>query len=221
MRYIILIYVLLFQTSKLLSQEWCDPTLAICDSVFIDSIIFAELPTTGEHVIFQVTTEHYFLYAPSFVICSDNNIDFSNTSHGYFSIYGPQEIMPLYGYDNIDVTDSIFEGYMVVENSANEIENCIIHFSTNMPDVNTSINSITHENKVRILPNPVEDYLSVEIDNDVSVRKISIIDMQGRQQEIEITSNIIDVSSIPKGWYIVQLEFDSGDLFTQKVMIKL
>ena len=72
----ILIYILLSQINILVAQDSCDPTLPICDSVFIDSIVFAELPSTGNHVIFQVTTEHHFLYAPNFVICSDSNIDF-------------------------------------------------------------------------------------------------------------------------------------------------
>lgn len=219
MKKIILFYILLFQMNSLAAQESCDSTLMSCDSVFIDSIIFAELPTTGDHVIFQITTEHHFLYAPNFVVCSQNNIDFSNTDYGYFSIYGPEEITPLYPYTNMDIPNNIFEGYMVVENSANAMENCIISFNTIISNQSTSIYDNSLEDKIKISPNPASSHILIEIENNNKIKNALLIDVLGKQQKVEINSSLIDITTVSEGTYILQLELDDGEFYTQKIII--
>jgi hypothetical protein len=176
-----------------------------CDSVFIDSIIFAEFPSTGNHVVFEITAAHYFLYAPNFVVCSDNNIDFSDTNYGYFSLYGTAGITPSYGYTNINIPDNIFEGYIVVDNSANALENCMISFSTTVPQ-STSINDNLQENKIKISPNPANDHISIELNNDSDkIKNIVLMNVLGRQQNINDTSSLINITAVLKGLYILQL----------------
>ena len=124
----------------------------------------------------------------------------------------------MYGYT--DIADGTFEGYMVVENSASALDNCIISFSTTIPEQSTSINNDKDETVIKILPNPVDDYLKLEITDDSVLENVFLIDVLGRKHEIKFTSLLIDMRDIPKGMYLLYLELDNGELFTRKILRK-
>jgi hypothetical protein len=70
----------------------------------------------------------------------------------------------------------------------------------------TSVNNVAAANNIRVFPNPANDAITVEVDDQLN--KISLLDVTGRT----LTSvqadkkTILDISSLPSGVYIVVVE---------------
>nr|WP_294938988.1 alpha/beta fold hydrolase [uncultured Flavobacterium sp.] len=78
----------------------------------------------------------------------------------------------------------------------------------NFTITSTLNNSLASHNPVKFYPNPVKDKLTIE---NISISKASIYSVFGQQLAIKefdnsVTSNIIDLSSYPKGIYMITLE---------------
>ena len=69
------------------AQVLCDSTLMVCDSVSIDSVFISQI-NNFDAFMFEVTVSHYFLYAPTFVLCmSSDSVQFVDTSMGFTGIF--------------------------------------------------------------------------------------------------------------------------------------
>jgi hypothetical protein len=99
----------------------------------------------------------------------------------------------------------------------NPPEGTIYRFSRNT----TGTTEIQNPLSFSLYPNPVKDYLRVEIENDeIEVEAISILDNYGRLVKLaEANANQIDVSDLVSGVYVVQITTDKG-LSTQKLIIE-
>ncbi|MBV6647065.1 MAG: T9SS type A sorting domain-containing protein, partial [Cyclobacteriaceae bacterium] len=78
-----------------------------------------------------------------------------------------------------------------------------------------------HDDEWKIFPNPVTDGV-VHIQSKSKILKLEFVDMAGRIV-LQKTQNIVefsDVSSLYRGTYLLRLQFDSGDLYTQKIVIQ-
>lgn len=75
--------------------------------------------------------------------------------------------------------------------------------------------------KVALKPNPTHDFINLEVDERgvASIKSTSGAELMVRF--IEAGSNNIDVSSLPKGMYIISIKNDSGKIFHNKKFIKL
>ena len=69
------------------------------------------------------------------------------------------------------------------------------------------------ENSISIFPNPVSTTLSITSKNGVSIKRIKLYDLQGREIMLNTTNfNKIDVSNLPTGNYFLEIETDKGVL---------
>lgn len=73
---------------------------------------------------------------------------------------------------------------------------------------------------IRIFPNPSNDYLSIEVKNDVLIQKIQLFDDKGKLIEtFEKDVRRIDLSNLPSAVYFLKLEGKEG--FAMKRILKM
>jgi len=212
----------MLQLNSLKAQDWCDSTLSLCDSISIDSIFFTNSPTLGDRVHFQITSNHYFLYAPSSVICPINDsVEFVDNSICYTGLFGPVNIHPYYEFLNISVAGDTLVGHILVDNRNNFFQNCMMSFSIAIPGQNVGMNNDWLQNELEVFPNPTNNLLSINFkNNNVPINNIQLIDLLGRRQEINFTLPLIDLSNVPSGLYILHLELNDTRLVTEKIIIR-
>ena len=74
-------------------------------------------------------------------------------------------------------------------------------------------------NTVRVYPNPSVSILNIEVENNV-YSTISLIDGLGKVVLEQQFTNQLDVSSLSKGVYFIQLIGESENPFVQKILIE-
>ncbi|MGB1204469.1 MAG: T9SS type A sorting domain-containing protein [Chitinophagales bacterium] len=103
--------------------------------------------------------------------------------------------------------------------------NCVTTDSIYLGFLNSSIenNDILHT-QIKVFPNPMQNQLSVEMDNIVfeqAERKTAVIfDNLGRkvyENELQNATETIDVQHFSAGFYVLQIDVD-GKLWTQKIV---
>lgn len=62
-----------------------------------------------------------------------------------------------------------------------------------------------------IYPNPATNVLHIQPKNNATIQKFSIIQMDGKQQQAELIDNTINVSGLPTGTYMLQLQTELGN----------
>ena len=72
---------------------------------------------------------------------------------------------------------------------------------------------------VSVFPNPVEDYIHLQIGDNLSDFSCELYDMQGRLLQKHKNKDVVNVSALPSGTYILQIQTDKGTQF-QKVVKK-
>ena len=170
--------------------------------------------------MFEVTVSHYFLYAPTFVLCmSSDSVQFVDTSMGFTGIFGPSTTALHYVFQdfNFSIGDEI-TGAIVVDNSNNSIDNCQIPFSITVNEL-TLIEESHLENSVEIFPNPANDLLVVQLQNENDdILNIQLFNLAGIRQSTFFFENTIDLSGIIPGYYTVHLELSNGKRIIQKII---
>lgn len=77
------------------------------------------------------------------------------------------------------------------------------------------------ENKtatLKIYPNPVSDFLNVQIDNSERIDQLRIFNSFGSLLMVVSKENRIDVSHLPHGMYLVEVVFSNGRRETRRIM---
>ena len=201
------------------AQVLCDSTLMVCDSVSIDSVFISQI-NNFDAFMFEVTVSHYFLYAPTFVLCmSSDSVQFVDASMGFTGIFGPSTIALHYVFQdyNFSIGDEI-AGAIVVDNLNNSIDNCQIPFSITVNEL-TLIEESHLENSVEIFPNPANDLLVVQLQNENDdILNIQLFNLAGIRQSTCFFENTIDLSGIIPGYYTVHLELSNGERIVQKII---
>lgn len=62
-----------------------------------------------------------------------------------------------------------------------------------------------------IYPNPATNVLHIQPKNNATIQKFSIIQMDGKQQQAELIDNTINVTGLPTGTYMLQLQTELGN----------
>ena len=201
------------------AQVLCDSTLMVCDSVSIDSVFISQI-NNFDAFMFELTVSHYFLYAPTFVLCmSSDSVQFVDTSMGFTGIFGPSTTALHYVFQdfNFSIGDEI-AGAIVVDNSNNSIDNCQIPFSITVNEL-TLIEESHLENSVEIFPNPANDLLVVQLQNgNDEILNVQLFNLAGIRQSTFFFENTIDLSGIIPGYYTVHLELSNGKRIIQKII---
>ncbi|MDI9309816.1 MAG: M1 family aminopeptidase [Limnohabitans sp.] len=79
-----------------------------------------------------------------------------------------------------------------------------------------SNSSFTIETMINVYPNPVNDYIMIDIASSLNLEKVTIFNILG-QKVLESTQNKINVSNLSKGVYEVNIETSQGKL-TKKIV---
>lgn len=90
----------------------------------------------------------------------------------------------------------------------------ILKFSGNLLAV--SDNAI--KSGLQVYPNPASDVVTVSAKQDI--KAISIIDLSGKRIQLENASGKVNVSSLPKGTYILQVYYGNGAVENTKLIKK-
>ena len=78
-----------------------------------------------------------------------------------------------------------------------------------------------HELPVSVLPNPVDDILSIRFSPDVTPAIVELYDLQGRRVLTRTKAlDRIPVEGLPSGTYLVRVTMDDGSIFSDKVVKK-
>ncbi len=87
-----------------------------------------------------------------------------------------------------------------------------------------SAEDIKFENKINLYPNPILDYLTIEI-NELSLKNIAILNSLG--QEVKVVDNQrnsklvnIDLSDLSEGLYFVEITSSENQIITKKIIVK-
>ncbi len=80
----------------------------------------------------------------------------------------------------------------------------------------TGVNNSKKNNTVKIYPNPSDEEIELDIDQDIQY--ISISDLQGRQVLLQNypASKSFTISMLPQGMYILVLTTPSGEVYRAK-----
>lgn len=80
----------------------------------------------------------------------------------------------------------------------------IRNFNTTM-----SVNDVAQKNKTVISPNPAKHFIKVNL-KDETVRKLEIIDISGRAQDVALTNGELDVRKLNAGIYFIRIDTDKS-----------
>ncbi|MBV4355713.1 CshA/CshB family fibrillar adhesin-related protein [Pinibacter aurantiacus] len=72
---------------------------------------------------------------------------------------------------------------------------------------------------VSFYPNPVRDILHIVSSTGETVKRVTIYDLQGNTiLQVNSNNNSVDLRNVTAGEYVVRVEYDSGNVATQKVI---
>ena len=78
-----------------------------------------------------------------------------------------------------------------------------------------------HELPVSVLPNPVDDILSIRFPSDVTPAIVELYDLQGRRVLTRTKAlDRIPMEGLPSGTYLVRVTMNDGSSFSDKVVKK-
>ena len=72
------------------------------------------------------------------------------------------------------------------------------------------------ESQVKVYPNPTSDYIAVESNEEIG--SISVISPNGIELMNVSNENLLNLSNIPSGIYIIKIRFENGNLRNQRIV---
>lgn len=77
---------------------------------------------------------------------------------------------------------------------------------------------VKDKSSVAVYPNPVQNYLNINTENDIKIERVSLFNAVGQKSNIVINNNKLDLSHIPDGLYILYLHTNKG-ILPKKVIV--
>jgi hypothetical protein len=111
-----------------------------------------------------------------------------------------------------------FGGRLVVSQTVGGVFKWIGNMTTATEELDAQIIS-----KLNVYPNPVQNEFTIENIDQFEVKNASIYSLEGKLLQSISKNDIqdkINVSSLPKGVYVIMLQTKSGNKFAQKFMKK-
>ncbi len=133
------------------------------------------------------------------------------------------------GQDPITGIDLDGDGYLsqfecddnsaAINPSAEDIPNNGIDEDCDGADLTTSINELDNS-LVRIYPNPVSDFINIEVSSSFSFQT-TLFDLKGKQILRVENQSTIDVSHLPAGTYLMEVkDINTGASLVEKVLVE-
>ncbi len=69
----------------------------------------------------------------------------------------------------------------------------------------------------QIVPNPVADFITIQLPKDVSIREVTMLDMQGKLVQ-KSQSSTFSAKTLPAGLYLIRVTTQSGQVLTQRLI---
>jgi hypothetical protein len=159
---------------------------------------------------------HGFQSTNGFVADADNDVDFDNNGSGapFTDIFSGIVTLTLDGEPLND--GDPFNCFFDYDASGNNT----IDFGFFNPDI-TSVDEVTNQTRVKIFPNPTQDKFTIE--SDLAQYQIELSDAVGRNIRSINTNEstfTIDISTLPKGLYILKIKNKNNELIEMKKVIK-
>lgn len=85
-------------------------------------------------------------------------------------------------------------------------------------DLNLAVSDNAVKSSLKISPNPASDVVTVTANKEI--KSVSIIDLSGKKVKSEVTSSKVNVSSLAKGTYILQVNYGNGTVENTKLIKK-
>lgn len=64
--------------------------------------------------------------------------------------------------------------------------------------------------EIAVFPNPTTNFITLNLPSNISVEKMSLIDITGKNTQLPVTDNTINMSSLANGIYILKIETQAG-----------
>lgn len=214
-----LICLTVFLMNGLSAQVSCDSTYALCDSIRIDSVFFTH-NENGDRIHFSMQTAYQSLYAPVFSICPDDeNTTFLDNDYDFFGIGGPSMVYLYYQFQDFDFSLDSLPGEIILDNSNNSLSDCVIPFNASTAITTNGLEQVVTQNEIILSPNPAKAFLTLYWPTPHSdIRSIQLLDFAGKRQPFRMSDNLMDLSLIPSGLFILHIELNDGTLITKKVI---
>ncbi len=86
--------------------------------------------------------------------------------------------------------------------------------------LNVGINEQPKTKNINVYPNPSKNFIFIDNPNNIIIRKVTLIDIQGKEiKKIEGNINKLNVSDVSSGQYFLKLETEKGELI-RKIIIE-
>jgi sugar lactone lactonase YvrE len=83
----------------------------------------------------------------------------------------------------------------------------------------TSNDEVALAANVLVYPNPSTDKITVELKNNLELKKVSLFDTAGKQVKVKMTDNTLNVAKLPRGIYVLRVATSKGNI-EQKIVLK-
>ncbi|MDF0719648.1 T9SS type A sorting domain-containing protein [Kaistella sp. PBT33-4] len=133
----------------------------------------------------------------------------SSTSTSYSLITG-MTAEDIYFYNNSSATNTV--------SNVIGVDNIIAQFG-NAASLSTNdvVSTVEVNGSISIYPNPTSDILNVKADSKINA--VSVVDMSGRSIKVNVDGDKVDVSTLPAGTYLINIETKDG-ISTEKFIKK-
>jgi len=122
---------------------------------------------------------------------------------------------------NISVFNGFFnDNYAYINGSSDTISVFWLAFgdSTSFP---TGINKTRAQEDIKIFPNPTSNYLTIQpTEPNLKIGQIQLFDLSGKEQEIKLTEDLVNLESISEGMYFMRLTLQNGQTVMKKIIKK-
>lgn len=75
------------------------------------------------------------------------------------------------------------------------------------------------ENGFSVYPNPSNSYLNIKSNANVTIKRVALVDVTGKEIFNQFNAKAIDVSGFSKGLYILKIESQEGVVTSKKVLV--
>lgn len=75
------------------------------------------------------------------------------------------------------------------------------------------------EDNILVYPNPSTDKITIELKKNIKLKNVSLIDIAGNKTKVILTKNILNVSKLPRGIYLLHIETSRGTI-EQKIVLE-
>ncbi|MBC8047167.1 MAG: T9SS type A sorting domain-containing protein [Fimbriimonadaceae bacterium] len=209
---------MLFSWHISVSQNFCDSTFSICDSITIDTDGFYDDSIYGDRIFFTIQTNHHSLYAPSFIVCpTDESILFEDPSYGFFGINGPSAVHIMYYFEEFDITGlPELSGRIINDNSNNEFPHCELPFNMVINGTD-AITDAGNDQDILMFPNPAAITINI-IPMHTAVKNVKTYDVTGKGYTLPANGSVYNIDILPTGMYVLFIELENSEIIAKKMM---